>query len=160
MKTAIVYYSMCGNTKFTADKIAEKVNADLIRLEPVKAYPNQGIRKFFWGGKSAVMGERPELRPYEFRAEQYDRILLGTPVWAGSFAPPLGTFIRENKEALTDKEISVFVCFSGGGADKAIDKLKKYMGIRAFKAELILIDPKEKATSENDAKIAEFCKNF
>ena len=55
MKTVIVYYSMSGNTKYVADKIAEKLHADIIRIEPVKAYPNQGAQKFIWGGKSAVM---------------------------------------------------------------------------------------------------------
>ena len=89
MKTAIVYYSMSGNTKYVADKIEEKLNADLIRIEPVKAYPDQGAKKFIWGGKSAVMGEKPKLQPYEFNAEQYDRIIIGTPVWASSFAPPI-----------------------------------------------------------------------
>ena len=32
MKTVIVYYSMSGNTKYVADKIAEKIDADIIRL--------------------------------------------------------------------------------------------------------------------------------
>ena len=42
MKTAIVYYSMSGNTKYAADKIAEKIEADIIRIEPEKAYPDKG----------------------------------------------------------------------------------------------------------------------
>ena len=47
MRTAIVYYSMSGNTRYVAEKIAEKINADVIRIEPVKAYPDQGAKKFF-----------------------------------------------------------------------------------------------------------------
>lgn len=156
MKTAIVYYSMSGNTKFVAEKIAEKVNADMIRIEPVKAYPDQGAKKFFWGGKSAVMGEMPQLQPYEFQAEQYDRIIFGTPVWASSFAPPIRTFIHDNKSIL-GKKIAVFMCFSGGGAGKAIDKMKKFIGIDKFEAELVLVDPEKKQKPEDDAKIEEFC---
>lgn len=156
MKTAIVYYSMSGNTEFVAEKIAEKVKADIIRIEPVKAYPDQGAKKFLWGGKSAVMGEKPKLLPYEFDAEKYDTIIIGTPVWASSFAPPIRTFLHENK-SISEKKIAVFTCFSGGGADKAIDKMKKYIGIDKFEAELILIDPKENVKVENDEKIEEFC---
>lgn len=156
MKTAIVYYSMSGNTKFTAEKIAELMEADIIRIEPVNAYPDRGAKKFFWGGKSAVMGEQPELSPYDFKIDQYDRIIIGTPVWASNFAPPLRTFIHENK-SIQEKKIAVFTCFSGGGADKAINKMKKYIGIDEFEAELILIDPKENVKPENDAKIEEFC---
>lgn len=156
MKTAIVYYSMSGNTKFVAEKIAERIEADIIRIEPVKAYPDQGAKKFIWGGKSAVMGEKPRLQPYEFEAEQYDTIIIGTPVWASSFAPPIRTFIYENKGIL-EKKLAVFTCFSGGGADKAIEKMKKYIGIEKFEAELILVDPKDNVKLENDERIETFC---
>lgn len=160
MRTAIVYYSMSGNTKYVADKIADGIKTsgevDIIRIEPEKAYPDKGAKKFFWGGKSAVMGETPALQPYEFDTEKYDRIILGTPVWASTFAPPLRTFINENQD-IRGKKIAIFTCFSGGGADKAIDKMKKHIGIEQFEAELILIDPKKNAKEEDNAKIAEFC---
>lgn len=160
MKTAIVYYSMSGNTKYVADKIADKVKiseeVDIIRIEPKKAYPDKGAKKFFWGGKSAVMGETPALQPYEFNIEKYDRIIFGTPVWASTFVPPLRTFINDHPD-VKNKKIAVFTCFSGGGADKAIDKMKKYIGIEKFEAELILIDPKDRVKEEDDEKIAEFC---
>lgn len=160
MRTAIVYYSMSGNTKYVADKIADGIKTlgevDIIRIEPRKAYPDKGAKKFFWGGKSAVMGETPALQPYEFSMEKYDRIIFGTPVWASTFTPPIRTFINENPD-IKDKKIAVFTCFSGGGADKAIDKLKRYIGIEKFEAELILIDPKEKVKEENNDKITEFC---
>ena len=71
MKKAIVYYSMSGNTEYVAKYIAEKVNVDLIRIEPKKQYPNKGFRKFFWGGKSALMGETPELESYSFDESKY-----------------------------------------------------------------------------------------
>ena len=159
MKTAIVYYSMSGNTKYAADKIAEKIEADIIRIEPEKAYPDKGAKKFIWGGKSAVMGEKPALQPYEFSVEKYDSIILGAPGWASNFAPPIRTFIKENP-AIRGKKLAVFTCFSGGGADKAIEKMKKYIGIKNFEAELILVDPKENRKAEDDEKIDVFCQKL
>lgn len=163
MKTAIVYYSMSGNTKYVADKIADGIKTSgevvVIRIEPKKAYPDKGAKKFFWGGKSAVMGETPALRSYEFNIEEYDRIIIGTPVWASTFVPPLRTFINENPN-VKDKKIAIFTCFSGGGADKAIVKIKKYIGIEKFEAELILIDPKDNIKAEDDEKITEFCSSL
>ncbi|MGE9883084.1 flavodoxin family protein [Blautia obeum] len=158
MTTAIVYYSMSGNTKYVADKIAERIEADIIRIDPVKAYPDKGAKKFIWGGKSAVMGEKPALLPYELNVEKYDRIILGTPVWASNFAPPIRTFIKENPN-IHGKKLAVFTCFSGG-ADKAIEKMKKYIGIEKFEAELILVDPKESVKAEDDEKIGVFCQKL
>lgn len=156
MKTAIVYYSMLGNTESVAEKIAQKVDADLIRIAPVEAYPNKGVKKFFWGGKSAAMGESPALCPYEFDLDMYDRIIIGTPVWASTFVPPIRTFITENP-GIKEKKLAVFLCFSGGGADKAIGKLKQCIGIEKFDAELVLVDPKDRPKPENEEKIEAFC---
>lgn len=160
MKTAIIYYSMSGNTDYVAKSISEKIDADLIRIEPKKEYPNKGIKKFFWGGKSAVMRETPELENYDFDSNKYDYIIFGTPVWASSFTPPIRTFIKENKDELKDKKVAVFTCYSGGGAEKALEKLKQYIGINQFEAELILIDPKDRKTEEKDKKIQEFCEKL
>lgn len=160
MRTAIVYYSMSGNTEYVAEKIADKLKASdevrLIKICPQKAYPDKGAKKFLWGGKSAVMGDTPKLLPYEFKANDYDRIIIGTPVWASTFVPPLKTFFNENPD-MNKKPVAVFTCFSGGGADKAILKLKKYLDIENFEAELILIDPKDNVKAEDDMKISEFC---
>ena len=155
MKTLIVYYSLEGNTAWAAERIAEITGAELLRLEPVKAYPTAGFRKFFWGGKSAVMAETPKLLPYEFDAGKYDRIVFGFPVWAGNVTPPIRTFVKEND--LSGKRISAFACQSGSGAEKAFRKLREALGIAAFEAELVLIDPKAKPDPQNERKIEAFC---
>ena len=157
MKTAVVYYTMSGNCDYTAKKIADALNADLIRLEPQKAYPDSGARKFFWAGKAAVMGEAPALKPYKFKAPSYDRVIFGFPVWAANPTPPIRTFIRENEDKLKGKKFAAFACQSGNGAEKALAKLKKMLGTDALEAELILIDPKEKPAPEKDRAIADFC---
>lgn len=156
MKIAIVYYSQSMNTQYAAEKIAALTGADLIRIEPKKKYPDKGLKKFLWGGKSAVMGERPELVSYDFDVNQYERIIIGTPVWASSFTPPIRTFIDENP-SVKDKITGIFVCYSGGGADKAIKKLETYLG-RDGEAQLVLVDPKSKPSSDNEVMIADFAK--
>ena len=158
MKTAVVYYSLTGNAAFAAKQIAEKLNADLIRLEPEKAYPDSGFRKFFWGGKSAVMGEKPKLTGQPFALRDYDCVILGTPVWAGTFAPPLRTLIRANAGKWREKKVAAFIC-SGGGPGKALDKLQKELDIPAFAAVLSLIAPKDKPSQENESRIAAFCES-
>ena len=155
MKTLIVYYSLEGNTAWAAERIAEITGAELLRLEPVKAYPSSGFRKFFWGGKSAVMAETPELLPYVFDPSAWDRIVFGFPVWAGNLTPPLRTFIRDND--LGGKRIAAFASQSGAGAEKAFGKLKAALGIDRLEAELVLIDPKDKPDGANGEKIRAFC---
>ena len=49
------------------------------------------------------------------------------------------------------------MCFSGGGADKAIDRLKKCVGVEKLEGELVLVDPLMKVVAENEVRIGEFC---
>lgn len=156
MKTAVVYYSMSGNTQQTAEAVAKKLGAELIRIEPIKEYPSEGARKFIWGGIKAVMGEKPKLQPYDFN-DEYDRVIIGTPVWASNIAPPIRSFIHQNRETLQDKKVAAFVCYAGGGAEKALLRLRQFLGIDSLEAELILIDPKDKPSEQNDKKIKAFC---
>ena len=117
MRTLIVFYSLEGNTAFAAEKIAGILGAELLRLEPEKEYPHSGMKKFLWGGKSAVMGEEPSLKPYVFKGEDWDRVIIGFPVWAGTVAPPIRTFVKAHGGELAGRSVAVFACQSGAGAE-------------------------------------------
>ena len=156
MKTVIVYYSMSGNVKFVSHEIARELGADMIELVPSKSYPTRGVRKFIWGGKSAVMGERPALEPYTFDAEKYDRVVFASPVWASNFAPPIRTFIFKNRVALDKKAIAAVICCSGSGAERALEKMREELDISAFEESLILVDPKDKPSAEKVRLIQDF----
>ncbi len=157
MRTAVVYYSMSGNTEFVARMIEDELPADLVPIAPVKEYPSSGFRKFLWGGKGVVMGESPQLQPYEFDASAYDRIIIGTPVWAGSFAPPIRTFAIEQREALQGKRIAAFVCSASGKGRKCLDKIAALFGQDQLEAELSLVDPKDQRKRADDLSIQAFC---
>ncbi len=158
MSTLVVFYSLEGNTAYAAEHIAKTCGFDTLRLVPVKAYPNSGFKKFLWGGKSAVMAETPELEPYAFDADKYDRIVFGFPVWAGNVTPPIRTFVKDNN--LAGKRIAALACESGSGAEKAFEKLKNALGIDQLEAELVLIDPKARPNADNEKKLAAFCEKL
>lgn len=158
MKTLVVYYSLEGNTEYVAEKIREATGADLLRLVPKKAYHDKGFAKFLWGGKSAVMAEKPELEAYDVDLTGYERIIFGFPVWASNFTPPLRTFIENNADGLKGKRFSAYACQSGSGAKKALGKLAKCIGIETFGQTAVFIDPKGKPDAAKDEQIAAFCK--
>ena len=158
MKKLIVYYSLTGNCDYVAEKISKNIDADVVKLIPKKLYPDKGFKKYFWCGKSAVMNEEVELEKYNIDFDKYNQIIFGTPVWAGTFAPPLRTFINDNKKQIINKKISLFVCCGGGNTDKTINRLKELLELDEFDETLILVDPKDKPNIDNDKKIDNFCK--
>ena len=160
MKTLIVYYSLNGNTAFVAEKLSQALGADTLKLEPQKAYPDKGFKKFFFGGKSAVMGEKPALVPYACDLSQYERVIIGSPVWAGTFTPPLRTFIEENKEELKGKKFAAFLCCAGGDTFKPFEKLRNALNVEQFDAQAVFVDPKDKPKPENETALKQFADNL
>lgn len=157
MKIAVVYYSLEGNTKFAAKKIADRLSADLIELKCVKEYPTGKVSKFLWGGKSVTFGEKPALIPYNFNADDYDVVIIGSPVWASKYASPLKTFFAEND--IYDKKLGLFVCCAGGKTDKCFAEMKRDAKHESA-VTLNLVDPLKNQTPENDAEIDKFCERL
>ena len=156
MNTLIVYYTLEGNTEYAANRIKEKTGADVLKLIPKKAYHDKGFKKFFFGGKSAVMGEKPELEAYTVDLSSYEQIVFAFPVWASHVTPPIRTFVVENEAALKGKSFSVFACQSGNGAQKAFKDLAKLLGIESFRNSAVFIDPKARPEASKDQAIDAF----
>lgn len=139
MKNLVVFYSLEGNTKLIAHTIAEKINADILELKPKKKYHNSGFKKYFWGGKSVLFKEEPELISYDINIDDYENIFIGTPIWVGTYAPPYNTFL--NQESICDKNIYLFACHGGGGADKFYKSIKESIPKNNFKGQIDFNDP-------------------
>ncbi|AAK81347.1 flavodoxin [Clostridium acetobutylicum] len=150
MKSLIVFYSLEGHTKFIADIIGNNLGSDLLELKPEKEIPKTGFKKYFWGGKSAIFKEKPNLQNKIPSMDEYDTIIIGTPVWAGTYAPPINTFISSVQ--MKNKRIAFFACHGGGGAKKCFEKLEEALKGNTFIGEIEFKDPteneREKVTKE------------
>ena len=104
MKNLVIFYSLEGNTKLIASTIARAINADVLELKTKKKYSDKGFKKYFWGGKSVIFKEKPELLEVNKNIEDYENIIIGTPIWVGTYAPPLNTFLKNNKIEINKKE--------------------------------------------------------
>lgn len=111
MKTLILYYSLEGNTEYLAELLKDKLQADILRVKPLKDIKSLGFSKYVWGGKQVVMNEKPKLEPFNLDLKRYDRIFLGSPVWASTVAPALKTVCDD---LIKDKEIYCFYTHEGG----------------------------------------------
>ncbi len=138
MKTLIVYYSFEGNTEFIAKAMAEAIGADLLKLQPKKEIPTKGFMKYFWGGRQAMMKMKPELLPLEKNPADYDFIILGTPVWAFTYSPPLATYFSQRP--FKNKRIALFCCHGGGKAG-TLRNMKEALKGNTFVGEIDFIEP-------------------
>lgn len=158
MKTVVIFYSLEGNTKYISEVIAKELQADLIELETKKVFPSSGIKKFIWGGKSVVLKEQPELINQNIDLSSYDNIVIGTPIWARTYAAPFNTFVKLYK--FTGKKVSLFACHTGGGADKCFKMFKEELTENQFISEIDFNDPLKKNKQENLQKATQWAKSL
>lgn len=158
MSTLVVFFSLEGNTRFIAEQIADTLHADRIELTAKKEYPKKGFMKYFWGGKSVVFGEEPELCNGQIDLSSYETIIIGTPVWAGSFAPPVKTFLTQYK--IENKKIALFACHGGGGASKCFQKIKEAIPSNEWLGEIAFVDPAKKDSNENSNKAVKWAESL
>jgi len=158
MKAVIVYYSLEGDTDFIALKIAQKTGADIVRLVPQKEFPKGNFKKFLWGGKSVVFNEKPKLTNKEIDLSIYDTIIIGTPIWAGTFAPPIMTFF--NDYIFQGKNIFLFACHSGGEAQRCFEKISKKTIGNIVIDTVEFNNPFKTVKEDTDKKIESFCRSI
>ncbi|MNT05686.1 flavodoxin [compost metagenome] len=151
MKKALIYFSLEGNMEYIANEIAKGMDIDVIRLVPEKNYPNGKVSKFFWGGKSVMFGEKPKLVNKHINFDEYDTVLLGTPIWASTFTPPLNTLFSEY--TIKDKKIALVATHGGGGADKCFEKMKELLDGNNFVGEFQFNDPLKNRNDDVISKI-------
>jgi flavodoxin len=150
MKKLIIFYSLDGNTRFIAQTIAETIGADLLELKTLDQPKPKGFMKYFWGGRQVMMKEKPALLPFDKNIEDYEVLIIGTPVWAFSYTPALATFF--SKINIQGKKIALFCC-SGGGKGKTLEKMKAQLGGNFFVGEHHFIEPnRSKERSAQEAK--------
>ena len=112
MKTLIAYFSYTGHTKGIAPQLQELTGGTLFEIKPTVPYSDDYDTTERQGRKETKEGYRPLLMEMPAEPAYYDIVLLGTPNWFNTVAPPVASFLE--KYDMSDKKIALF-CTNGGG---------------------------------------------
>lgn len=123
----VSYFSASGTTKNVAQKLARTLEADLFEIEPEIPYTTSDLNWNDKQSRSTIEMEDLNVRPGIARKvsnlENYDRIVLGFPVWWYTAPRIINTFLEEND--LTNKRIYIFVTSGGSSSEGSMENLKK-----------------------------------
>lgn len=111
MKTLLLYYSFGGNTRRIACHIQEILGCDTVEIQTVNAYTGSYDEVVDQGQREVEMGFEPELKPLALTLDDYNTVILGTPVWWYTFAPAVKTVL--STQAFTGKTVYPFATNGG-----------------------------------------------
>ena len=101
-KILVVYFSAQSHTKSVAEKIADKLNADIFEIVPIDKYTSDDLD---WNDENSRVSKEhndESLRNVKLKKtkvdnlQDYDTILIGYPIWWGNAAWPVNTFVKAN----------------------------------------------------------------
>lgn len=111
MKKIVIYFTYTGNTKMIANKISKILNCDILEIKPKVPYVKDYNKVVEDEHNSERSNYLPEIENINIDLNDYNEIIIGTPVWWYRPAPVIRTFL--NKFDLSGKKVIPFATNAG-----------------------------------------------
>lgn len=125
-KRLVAFFSASGTTKKVAEMIASAVDADIYEIMPKQPYSKADLNWMDKKSRTSVeMSDkkfRPEISDTDVSVDQYDKIVLGFPIWWYVAPTIINTFLE--KYDFTGKKIVLFATSGGSGFGNTVNELK------------------------------------
>jgi len=120
-KMLVLYYSQTSKTKAVAEEIARRLGADKEEIVAVNPYNGDFQATVDRGIQEREQGITPDIQPVVADLGKYEVIFIGYPIWFGTYAPPIASFL--NNVDLSGKKIVPFCTFGSGGLESSVKDL-------------------------------------
>lgn len=122
-KILVVYFSYSGNTREVANQIQNVTGGDIFEIQPATAYTTVYDDLTKQAKRELESGYKPALKTKVTNIEQYDVIIVGSPCWWSTVAPPVMTFLSSYD--LSGKTVIPFMTHEGSGMGRTESDIKK-----------------------------------
>ena len=112
-KTLIVYFSWGGNTRTVANHIHDLIGGDIVEVEMVVPYPDTYEEVTQIAPGELESDYCPELKTKVENMDEYDTLIVGTPIWGGHLTSAMKSFLAGYD--LSGKYIDPFCTHGGSG---------------------------------------------
>ena len=122
-KTLIVYYSYTNNVHSIINDLQTQIEADVVRVEPTEKGIDYAANNYAIG--SALIqairdnpndsNSYPSIETTIDNLSDYDRIIIGAPLWWSNMAAPLQTFLFQYGSQMEGKNIGLIVSSASSG---------------------------------------------
>lgn len=121
-KTLIVYFSWGGNTRTVANHIHDLIGGDVVEVETVIPYPDSYEEVIQIAPGELESDYRPELKTKVENMDEYDTLIVGTPIWGGHLTPAMKSFLASYD--LSGKAIAPFCTHGGSGTAQSVNDIR------------------------------------
>lgn len=123
----VLYCSRTSNTERVAQQIQTTLDCDILEVEPQIAFEsdyNAMLSRAQSELAAIRQGNYPAIKTSVESFEKYDIIFVGYPIWYGSMATPMQTFLHEHATKLAGKRIALFATSGSSGISSSVSEAR------------------------------------
>ena len=112
-----------NNTERVAQLIQTTLDCDMLEVEPETAYDNDynSMLERSQEELAAIrQGNYPSVKTSMESFDDYDIVFVGYPIWYGSMATPMQTFLHSHASKLAGKQIALFATSGSSGISASV----------------------------------------
>ena len=147
----VLYASRTGNTERVAQLIQATLDYDMLEVEPQEPYDNDynAMLERAQEELAAIrQGNFPPVKTSMENFDDYDIVFVGYPIWYGSMATPMQTFLHTHASKLAGKRIALFATSGSSGISASVSEA------RSLCPDATIIDRTLLLTSESLSQMA------
>lgn len=123
----VLFASRSGNTERMANEIREELDCDILEVEPEVPYDNDynAMLERSQEELAAIrQGNYPPIKTTMEKFDDYDIVFVGYPIWYGSMATPMQTFLHSHASKLAGKRIALFATSGSSGISTSVNEAR------------------------------------
>ena len=124
MKKLVVYYSYTGNTKKIAEMIKNKLDCDILELEPLTPFSTDYDEVVNEYQNNSIDNKEVPIKDINVNLDNYDEIIIGTQVWWYTISPVFAT--HSSFMQRTYDQISQDLCINNNPATIIVNTASVY----------------------------------
>ena len=137
----VLYCSRTGNTEHVAQQIRATLDCDILEVEPATPYEsdyNAMLSRAQTELAAIRQGNYPAIKTAVTDFADYDIVFVGYPVWYGSMATPMQTFLHNHASKLAGKRIALFATSGSSGISSSAGEARALCSDATFTEPLTL----------------------
>lgn len=137
----VVYCSRTSNTERMAQQIQTTLNCDILEVEPTMPYEsdyNAMLSRAQAELAAIRQGNYPAIKTSVENFDKYDMVFVGYPIWYGSMATPMQTFLHEHASKLSGKRMALFATSGSSGISSSVSEAQALCSDATFTETLLL----------------------
>ena len=119
-RVLVVYYSRTGTTDTVARAIRHELGCEIEAIHDVKR--RNGVLGYVRSGFDAALRRPTKLRAMSSEPDDYDLLIVGTPIWNRTVSAPVRTYLFANRERI--RRVAFFCTHGGVGSGRVLREMQ------------------------------------